>query len=504
MTTSTVIILRSGTTWTVPWNWNSSNNNVICIGGGAGGNGGSANGGGGGGGARAQSSNLNLTPNSTVSFQIGAGGASGSSGGDTSFNSSAIVAKGGSTGSNGTGGAGGSAAASTGTIKYSGGNGGNSSNTSGRGNGGGGGGAAGDAGNGSNGTNTTGGNGGINDGGNGSISVSETGFTGFDLGNQDTKYGSNYAGGGGGWGAQGPGGEDGNDASNGGAGGKYGGGGGGGGIDTGVDGVGGIGGAGAIIVSWSWEGKIKASGQLSIGDIKATLDENPANTSLGDATMRDLAANASGQIAISNFYNKTPNATFTANSSSGTSVPNTTTTLPTGWQVGDMCILAVTHYNQETFIDQDGWFYVGKALGQSNFLRLNVFYRILQNGDTAPSFTTAPMAWQMLLFRKASRLTNKSVTNNATVTTLSLTGFTKISDSRRIVSIVADLLYLSNPTPAPPAGWTTHVVNGQGTYQKAQISSASIHSSSYTNGSSVDWTNFNNGYAQGGILLELE
>jgi hypothetical protein len=502
MTTSTVVILRSGTIWTVPWNWNSNTNTVICIGGGAGGNGGSANGGGGGGGARAVSTNLNLTPGSNVSFQIGAGGASGSSGGDTSFNSGAIIAKGGSTGSNGTGGAGGSAASSTGTTKYSGGNGGNAS----AGNGGGGGGAAGDAGNGSNGATTNGGAGGINDGGNGSILISGTGWAGFDLGNQDTRYGSNYAGGGGGGGAPGPGGEDGNDASNGGAGASFGGGGGGGGIDIGTDGAGGIGGVGAIIVSWNWEGKIKASGQLAMSEIKATLDENYANTSLNETSMRTLAGIPSGQIAISNFYSKTPNATFIASSSSGTSVPNTTTTLPSGWEVRDMCILAVTHYNQETFINQDGWFYVGKSLSNSSLLRLNVFYRILQAGDTAPSFTTAPQAWQMLLFRKASRLTNKQVVNNYGFfgTTLPLTGFTKISDSRRIVSIVADTFYFSYPTPAPPAGWTTHVVNGQAIYQGSQISSASVPSSSYTNGSTVTWTNFDSGYTQGGILFELE
>jgi hypothetical protein len=484
---------------------------VICIGGGAGGNNGAVGrGGGGGGGARAISYNLTFTPGSTVSFQIGAGGSSSTNGGDTSFDSGAIIAKGGSTGSNGTGGAGGSAGASTGTTKYSGGNGGNANYSPGFiGDGGGGGGAAGDAGNGSNGTSTTGGAGGINDGGDGGAVLS-AGWPGFNLGDAAvTAYGSNFAGGGGGAGQDGPGGKGGEEYYDGGAGGLYGGGGGGGGVDqldTGA--LGGVGAAGVIIISWNWEGKIKASGQLSIGEIKATLDENFANASLNETSMRDLAGIPSGQIAISNFYSKTPNATFIASStSSRTVVPSTTTTtFPAGSLVGDMCILAVVHYNQETFINQDGWFYVGKALAMSSLIRLNVYYRILQAGDTAPSFTTAPHAWQMLLFRKASRLTNKWVTNNANAggSTLDLTGFTKISDTRRIVSIVADSRFNSPPGPTPPAGWAVHERSGYFGIGYGEITSASVHSSSYTNGSTVTWTQFGTGYSQGGILFELE
>lgn len=68
--TSKQIILTSGTSWTVPADWNSANNKIECIGAGARnvGSGGSA---GGGGGAYAPKNNLSLTPGANVSYQIG-------------------------------------------------------------------------------------------------------------------------------------------------------------------------------------------------------------------------------------------------------------------------------------------------------------------------------------------------------------------------------------------------------------------------------------------------
>lgn len=77
------IVLTSGTTWTVPADWNSTNNKIEVIGGGGG-----AYSGGGGGGGYARKNNAALTPGSTVSYVIGAAGTSGTSptaGGDTFF-----------------------------------------------------------------------------------------------------------------------------------------------------------------------------------------------------------------------------------------------------------------------------------------------------------------------------------------------------------------------------------------------------------------------------------
>ena len=65
------IILASGTSWTVPSDWNSADNTVHAVGGGGGGIGTSSGlwggGGGGGGGAYSATSNLALTPGASVS-----------------------------------------------------------------------------------------------------------------------------------------------------------------------------------------------------------------------------------------------------------------------------------------------------------------------------------------------------------------------------------------------------------------------------------------------------
>jgi hypothetical protein len=156
------IYLTSGSSWTVPANWNSSNNKIEVIGGG--GNGGvvyGAGGGGAGGGAYSSISNLALTPGSSVSYSVGLGGTGGYSapGGNTWFNgtglsSASVSAQGGAGGLNNTIGPvlGGQASNGIGSTKYSGGNGGQGGYG-----GGGGGGAAGPHGNGGAGGNYVGG-----------------------------------------------------------------------------------------------------------------------------------------------------------------------------------------------------------------------------------------------------------------------------------------------------------------------------------------------------------
>lgn len=170
------IYLTSGTSWSVPANWNNANNKIEVIGGG--GSGGvvyGAGGGGAGGGAYSSISNLALTPGVSVSYNVGIGGTGGygAAGGNSWFNgtglsSASVSAQSGVGGANNTVAAvaGGQAANGIGTIKYSGGNGG----YGGYG-GGGGGGAAGPHGNGGRGGNygggtyTGGGGGGGADGG---------------------------------------------------------------------------------------------------------------------------------------------------------------------------------------------------------------------------------------------------------------------------------------------------------------------------------------------------
>jgi hypothetical protein len=146
------ILLTSGTTWTVPADWNDVGSTIICIGGGGGGNRDATHNasganyraaGGGGGGAWASSSSLGLTANQTVYINIGAGGAGASSGlteigdagGDTWLNkitnaapgssSNGLLAKGAAQAATyNVGGVGGSAASSIGNTIYAGGNGG--------------------------------------------------------------------------------------------------------------------------------------------------------------------------------------------------------------------------------------------------------------------------------------------------------------------------------------------------------------------------------------------
>lgn len=145
MAASTIVIfLVSGTSWTVPFDWNNAVNTIEVIGGGASG---SACGAtnfapGNGGGAYSSASNITFTPGAVIPYTVGLGGVSvstnntgtnGNTGGDTwfgasTFASSTVAAKGGTfgtiSGSSVVGGLGGQASAGIGTIKFSGGNGG--------------------------------------------------------------------------------------------------------------------------------------------------------------------------------------------------------------------------------------------------------------------------------------------------------------------------------------------------------------------------------------------
>lgn len=253
-----VVIATSGTgTWLVPDDWDSANNSVEVIGGGAGGSRSQNSGGGGGGGAYAKVTNLTLTPGSTVTYQIGAGGVGNQSGGDTWFNRTSgsattcnastmsVCAKGGSVNAeSNVGGSGGQASASVGQVKFSGGNGGTKDSciggTCGSDGGSGGGGAAGPHGNGENGSDSHGSSGSPGwPGGAGDAGYGGAGGAPDSVGSNGDEWGTTGSGGGGGGGG-----------SNrpGAAGGQYGGGGGGKGDDGDAWGPGGCfaGGCGGV------------------------------------------------------------------------------------------------------------------------------------------------------------------------------------------------------------------------------------------------------------------
>jgi hypothetical protein len=160
--TTQVIFLTSGSSWTVPADWNSANNTIEVIGGGGNGGGGGIRNGGGGGGAYSKITNLNLASGALITYAVGGAGVTTYFNG-TSCGTSSVCAVGGTSGSGGGAGGGGSAASGVGTVRYSGGSG----SASAGGEGGGGGGAAGPNGNGGNGayTGVGGGNGGSSNGG---------------------------------------------------------------------------------------------------------------------------------------------------------------------------------------------------------------------------------------------------------------------------------------------------------------------------------------------------
>lgn len=100
-------VLDTGTSWTVPANFNSLNNSIHLISGGGGGSGARvsganrAGGGGGGGGGYTKALNVALTPAASISYAVGSGGSggggglNGGAGGNTTFNSGALTTTGG-------------------------------------------------------------------------------------------------------------------------------------------------------------------------------------------------------------------------------------------------------------------------------------------------------------------------------------------------------------------------------------------------------------------------
>lgn len=254
--TKKVIVLTSGSSWTVPADFNPFMNSVELIGGGGGGGGGNTNagaGGGGGGGGYRKIISYNPGSAATVTYAIGAAGsagganANGGAGGATSFDSANLIqANGGTGGSSQTNGGGGGAGAggTGGLIGFTGGTGGAGSSGTGNRGGGGGGGASGLNVNGTvgaAGVSGTGGAGGAGGGPNGGAG----GAAGL-VGGDGTVWTSNPggvatgAGGGGGGGS----------ASGGAAGGLYGAGGGGGGSNAGAGLGGGAGKAGVIVITY--------------------------------------------------------------------------------------------------------------------------------------------------------------------------------------------------------------------------------------------------------------
>jgi hypothetical protein len=354
--------LTSGTSWTVPIDWNSSNNVIEVIGGGGGGAGGFADssgsggggGGAGGGGGYSKITNAVLTPGATVTIAVGASGTggpdstAGNAGGDTYLcnstsgctsitDSSVIVgAKGGGLGTpgtstaGGTGGTGGASGSGVGATKFSGGGGASptgpaSANGSGGGGGGGAGGLNSGGASGSANTGTTvGGLGGRGDGTFGGAGGTGNGGVGSD----GTEYDSTHGSGGGGAGGNGIGNGSGSPGGAGGAYGAGGGGGGGNGNKRGVGGAGANGNQGIIRVTYNFTSETDYrwrldDGSESTGTSLAAQDTAATITSSQNARLRVAVTNQGDTTA---YTYRLEYAIYNNGCGSWAAVPNTATT----------------------------------------------------------------------------------------------------------------------------------------------------------------------------------
>ena len=355
--------LTSGSSWTVPNDWNSASNTIQCIG--AGGNGAvdssTHSGGGGGGGSYASVSNVALAAGS-VTVQIAASG----SGSNTLFdNSSGTTVLSCGAGGNASLLTGGSAGAVVTGSGYSGGAGGSGSSGGSLTAGGGGGGAAGPSGAGEAGAGvasgvTGGGGGGGSDGGSSTAGSAGSGTTGGNGGEGHLGTGagsggtSGLAGGAATAGTGGGGGGSGGSASGGGGGAideafdsSHGAGGGGGGGADGNGGTGGIyggGGGGTITtktVGAGGQGIIVITYTPSNPAATCTLSASPALiTSGGSSTLTWTSANASSVSINNGVGTVTPTAGGTTSVSP--SVTTTYTMTATGSGGNGTCQATVT------------------------------------------------------------------------------------------------------------------------------------------------------------------
>ena len=502
MAVTKTIILYSGTSFRVPNTWNSLNNSVICIGAGGGGRT-AGNTSGGGGGAYASNVNITLTPNSTISIIIGAGGAANANGGFTSINSGTVNAAGGKSNTSG-GGAGGSTSDSTGTTTFAGGRGGLGT-LLGNGGGGGGGGAGGNTATGNTGNASTGASDVATRGGN----AGRTGgsqFNGWDRGDSSITFGNGY-GGGGGEGGYVESGKLGDYIS--GSPGYLFGGGGGGGADPLHATVGGVGGQGGIILSWTYNSKLPdATVAMTMDAVTIALDRTPSSQiTLNEGDVRDLfqRTTAASLISFANGASKVANGAIVA--TSNTTGTGSTISLPSGWQNGDLAVLFIlsaaggSSPSNSPIVTSTGWSFLGansRSVNAGLGYTTCAFGRVLQTGDLAPEFTQSSGGAYMIAIRNASLSTAIQANNSQTGTTLNFSGFTKNADSKKLLTFITDR-DLSNATA--PTGWTEH---SRAALSYFSIECASINSASYTNGTTVSWTGFTSGGSgQQGILLEV-
>lgn len=417
---TTIILTETGLgTWVVPKDWNSSSNIIRVIGGGGSGVvpdiGVGRGGAGGGGGAYSATSSVRLTPGSTVSFSVGAGGARvdsthiGNAGTSTWFcssnsncsstNGSAVIVAAG-----GGGGALDYAAGSAGTVLVGS---GNSGGAGGAGSavtdtaGAGGGGAGGQHGAGVAGTdgNSTGaggaGNNGVSGGGTGGSglgTVARNGFAGTNF-SSTLQVGS----GGGGAGAIGS-------AGRGGDGGGYGAGGGGG---SGVTGDGGGGAPGVIVIEYmpvyafdqegfrfrDDDGSEAAASWVAAQDTNITwgLNDNLRFRALAEVSGAGITAFPSLQyrepgsptwhpVGADDSY---PTVMATSSGRTTTAAQSHVVTMPSGIQDGDLLLIIFSARSRSRVaLESNGWKKLFQAYDNSEMTTV-FFWKLADGSDTA-------------------------------------------------------------------------------------------------------------------------
>jgi hypothetical protein len=154
--------------------------------------------------------------------------------------------------------------------------------------------------------------------------------------------------------------------------------------------------------------------------------------------------------------------TFVQSASGTTNADPVPITLPTGWQANDVCyIVAQTGQSDNAMTTLAGWTLVANAGANStNQMWVRVYRRVLQNGDSNPSFANPShpfIAWTSVAFRGADTTTPEDVTPSTSTTTSATltpvaTGVTTVTAGCALIS--AFTTASSGGTSTPPSGET--------------------------------------------------
>jgi hypothetical protein len=174
-----------------------------------------------------------------------------------------------------------------------------------------------------------------------------------------------------------------------------------------------------------------------------------------------------------------------------------TITWPTGTVEGDIAIIVLESNTAPTI--SAGWTLSdGQPIQSPSTLYLSMKKLDAADVSSPPSYTGSLGYATVYVYRGGNSATIKKQVAAPTGSTLSLDGFIKASNSRKVVSLVCDRDPGSNPTA--PSGMTSRD-RTQATY--FMMEAADIDPAGYINNASVGWTGFSATYGQAGFLVEI-